>query len=232
MIETLQAADPRVKILLALILGVLVWSCGLVGLCAYLLAIGFVSWRLLGRGELISGSLGRLGVLVLAWCLLKAALEWVGGAGLQTAFLEAAVLGGRLLALVLLGLCLTAVTSLAQLGRGAAGFLRPLPGDLGWRAALGLSLMIHFLPLCLKTFRQARLSLSLRAAGLPPWVQLRLFVQTVLRVLAGRTWDQTLVLASRGLDRPEIWQEPLPFSFRQWLIGFCLAVLAFSLSVI
>ena len=226
MVQTLESADPRLKILLALVLGILTWSCGPVGLLLFLTLAGLLSWRLLGRGELLLPSLRSLVGLVLIWCLLKAGFAWWEGGGWLRIGQETALLGGRLLTLILLGLCLTALTSFRQLGRALVSFLRPFPGQIGWQAALGMAMMIHFLPMCLRTFRQVRLSLRLRGEGLPVWTRLRCFVQTVLRVLAGRTWEQTMALASRDLDRPGAWQEPLPFRPFEWLSGLAAALAA------
>lgn len=215
--ERILEADPRLKILLVLVLGVLTWRAGWAGVACYLGMALLATAVTFARGVHGKRQLRALALFVLFWTGLKAGFELLDGAEWGEALGESALLGGRLLVLVLLGLTLSAAASMRQLGLAAGWFLRPLLGRRSWQAALGLALMIHFLPLTLRTLQQVRTSIRLRSpqVGLPR--RLGLLVQTTLRVLSRRTWDQTVALAVRGLEREGMWRmhrpiEPLPWS--------------------
>jgi biotin transport system permease protein len=220
----LQAADPRLKILLAVAWGVLAWQVGGRGLLCYLGLLAVLSLSLLGLGEVRGRALLAGALLVAVWTLAKTGLELLSGtAGVWPAAAEGMLLGGRLLFLVLLGLCLAAATSPRSLGLGINSFIRPLAGKRSWQGALSLALMLHFLPYALRTLRQARLAVILRKDRLSWWSGYKLLPQTVMRVLGQKTWEQTVALAARGLDRPEAWDHRLPFRAPEWALG--LAVL-------
>jgi biotin transport system permease protein len=215
----LHRTDPLVKLAVGLALGIFAWRAGPVGLACYLAGLVLVGLAAPGRGELRTVSLRTVGALLFCWVLLKAGFELWEGAAAVDALREAGLLGLRLLVLILGGLCLTAVTSTRQIGLAVDRLLHPIAGDRSWQGALGLALMIHFLPLTLRILRQAGMSLRVRAIRRGPTSRLRLWVQTVLRVLQRITWQQTLAIAARGLDDPRAWRRQSTVTLRQVLWG-------------
>jgi len=226
----LHRTDPLVKLGVGLALGIMTWRAGPVGLACYLAGLGLVGVAAPGRGELRLVSLKTVAGLLLCWVLLKAGFEFWDGAAAADALERAGILGLRLLVLILGGLCLTAVTSTRQIGLAVDKLLRPVAGQKSWQGALGLALMIHFLPLTLRVLRLAGTSLRMRRVRRGPGTRLRLWVQTVLRVLQRTTWQQTLAIAARGLDGPEAWRQRSGPGLRQIaaaaLIVGLIAVLA------
>ncbi len=215
----LHRTDPLVKLAVGLTLGIFVWYAGPVGLACYLAGLILVGLAAPGRGELRPVSLRTVTALLLCWVLLKAGFEFWEGSTAPDALQEAGVLGLRLLVLILGGLCLTAVTSTRQIGLAVDRLLHPVAGSRSWQGALGLALMIHFLPLTLRILRQAGMSLRVRPVRRGPGTRLRLWVQTVLRVLQRTTWQQTLAIAARGLDDPKAWRQRSMVTWRQILLG-------------
>ena len=221
----LHRTDPLVKLAVGLTLGIFVWHAGPVGLACYLAGLVLVGLAAPGRGELRPVSLRTVGMLLFCWVLLKTGFEFWEGAAPQEALREAGILGLRLLILILGGLCLTAVTSTRQIGLAVDRLLHPVAGSRSWQGALGLALMIHFLPLTLRILRQAGMSLRLRPVRRGPATRLRLWVQTVLRVLQRTTWQQTLAIAARGLDDPQAWRQQSTVTLRQIALGGLVVVL-------
>lgn len=221
----LHRTDPLVKLAVGLTLGIFVWHAGPVGLACYLVGLILVGLAAPGRGELRSVSLRTVGMLLFCWVLLKAGFEFWEGAVASEALREAGILGLRLLILILGGLCLTAVTSTRQIGLAVDRLLRPVAGSRSWQGALGLALMIHFLPLTLRILRQAGMSLRVRAVRGGPVTRLRLWVQTVLRVLQRTTWQQTLAIAARELDDPRAWRQQSTVTLKQVLLGGVVVLL-------
>ncbi len=226
----LQGADPLIKTGVALCLGILVWRAGPAGLVFYLAALALVAFLASGRAELRLVSIRIVCSILLIWVLAKAGFEAWAGSAWPEAAAEAGILGLRLLVLITAGLCLTAVTSSHQIGVAISRIMRPVAGRKSWQGALGLALMIHFLPLTLRLLRQVRLRLQLRSVpgGFP--FKLRLWVQTVLRELHRKTYVQTLALTARGLDDPQKWtpRSPVPLNHLVWGAGICLALVAVS----
>lgn len=140
----------------------------------------------------------------------------------QTA-MEAALLGGRLCVLIGLGLLLALTTSPRQLGLALSWFLRPVLGKNAWKTALSLALMIHFLPLVQATFAQVKQTIKLRQPRRSRWERFLLVPQATLRLLAQKTWSQTVAVAARGLDSPEAWVPHFPPQPLNWILGFLMA---------
>ncbi len=232
--QAILRADPRLKALLALWTGVLVWQAGLPGVLACLAGM----LCLAGLLSEFAGSTGlRLRVLlwpIVFWMLLKTLLEFLKqGPPWSAILLETSLLGSRLLVLLLLGLVLTWATSRTQLGLAVNWFLRPVLGpSRSWQGALAVSLMIHFIPLTLTTLSRVRQSILLRIEELPVTTRLVLWIRTTLRVLSNKTWDQTLALAARKLDQAGAWREKIPFRPLEWALGAVAAGIVFSLSLL
>lgn len=225
--QGLQRADPRLKIALAMAWGLLAWQAGAWGLLGYFGILAVLCLLLMGLGEIRGRILLAGAALAALWSVLKTGLELLAGAAeVWPAAAQGMLLGGRLLFLVLLGLCLAGTTSPRSLGLGINSFLRPVAGRRSWQGALGLALMLHFLPYALRTLRQAKLAVDLRKERLSWWTRYKLLAQTVLRVLGQKTWDQTMALAARGLDGPEAWDHPLAFRAWEWGLGLAFVCLA------
>lgn len=227
----LLAADPRAKAGAALALGLFAWKSGWPGLALYALGLAPACLALGAfRAEHLKTFRAVL-LFALFWTLAVFCLSaWDLGAG--PALSRAALLGARLAVLLLAGLVLALSTPPRQLGLALCWALRPALGKRAWKTALGLALMVHFLPLAGETLRRVRLALRLRGANLSPARRALLLAQAGLRCLAGRTWDHTLALATRGLDRPEAWTPDFPPAAADLLLAGALAVLAWQASLL
>ncbi len=225
--------DPRLKIISAFALGILTWQANWAVLGFYLLFVAVLALFLSGYGAVSSKNLRYLAWLVLLWSGIKALWGLWAMQPVEQALFSSLILGQRLAVLVLLGLCLTALCSARQLGLAFDWFLRPVLGAAkSWQAALCLALMLHFLPLSLQTLQGVRQAIFLRCPEAGVYKRFKLLVKTSFRILAHKTWEQTLALSTRGLDQGSAWQEPILFRPMHWLLGLSLvllaAVLAFS----
>ena len=166
--------------------------------------------------------------LKLAWALLAGIGVWCSGpAGLWAWLAVLAAVAAALRPLWPSGL---------RLWRGGLGFVLfwgLLKGGLdlwagaAWEPALALALMIHFLPLGWRVMGQVRKTLALRCPHLPLSRRWLVFASAVVRNLARRSWEQTVAVAARGLDREEVWRRDFSAPDRDWLWAFgTLAVLA------
>lgn len=219
--------DPRLKLAWALVAGVGVWCSGPAGLWAWLAMLAFVAAALRplwpGGLRLWRGGLG----FVLFWGLLKTGLDLWAGAAWDAALAGGALMALRLFCLLLLGLALALSTPPRQCGLALSWAGRPLLGPRAWEPALALALMIHFLPLGWRVMGQVRRTLALRCPHLPLSRRWLVFASAVVRNLARRSWEQTVAVAARGLDREEVWRRDFPAPGRDWLWAFgTLAVLA------
>jgi biotin transport system permease protein len=224
----IRAADPRLKLVVCLGLGPGLWLfepvvVGVAGVFLLAAVLSLAAERPLGRDMVRS-----LAFFVLFWVGIKVGVEWVTGMAWQDAVADGLVLALRLAVLLLLGLGLALSSSARSLGLAVSWLLRPVIGpERGWRIALSLSLMVHFLPLCLSTLAQVKAaygsrcphcSLARRVVGIP---------LAVVRNLGQKTWNQTLAVAGRGLESPQAWAPDFRWSTRDSLYGLgCLALLA------
>lgn len=228
----LNTVDPRLKILLAGCFGIATWHVEPAILCTY----AFFLWMLCARADFFSRAhwpmLRSYLLFVLFWTGIKFALDCTPllfgppmqtGPFMQQAGIEAGLLGLRLCILIGLGLVLALTTSPRQLGLALSWFLRPVLGQNSWKTALSLALMIHFLPLAQSTFAQVRQAILLRQPKRSRWERFVLVPQATLRILAQKTWTQTIAIAARGLDTPEAWVPHFPPQPLVWIGGFLLA---------
>lgn len=230
---TLCELDPRVKILCAVGLGILVWRSswiGLGGYCFFLLVIVLAhlnAWQ--GGKSLIRTYLA----FVIFWTVAKGALDLAWGAAPQAALLQAVLVGTRVSCLLLLGVALTLVTSARQLGRGLCSLFRPVLGrEAAWKTALAFSLMIHFLPLTWQRVDDVRRTVQLRCPHLPWRRRIPLLVSASLRGLAMIPWQQSLGVAARGLDHSDAWESNLPFVCSHWVLGLMFLAVSAGLSLL
>lgn len=213
-----RVLDPRLKLLLAAAMGLAVWQAGWTGLGLYAGILAWSLWVLRRRLPAQGAILWAYAGFVLVWTAIKLAAGLIEGAG--TGAVEPALwLGARLLVLLALGLALAASASAPVLGRAACWFLGPVLGRSAWKAALSVSLMIHFLPQVLATIASVRLGLGNRCPGLAWRKGMVIAPLAVMRLLSQKTWSRTLAVAGRGLDDPEAWKTGFAASWRQWLGG-------------
>lgn len=254
-----DAPDPRLHLLLAGCYGVLVWHLpppGLAVVAAGLIGL-FAASPL--RRRLRPGMLRGHAWFVLVWVVLRFALACLGpaaepvsaigneggaGAGgvfdglrlawpdgplLAHAARESALLGVRLALLIGIGLALALAASPRALGLALVWLLRPVLGARAWQPALGVALMVHFLPMAQGTFTQISRAADLRGP-LPLRRRAVLLPAAVLRILGQRTWTQTVAVAARGLDRPEAWQPDFPFRPARWAMALLLVGLGVGMT--
>jgi len=228
LVHRMLVCDARIKIALSIVAGICVWKAGPVALGLFALSAAGVVWMAAGRGLIGKGQLKALIYLAGVWTAIKACLELYSR---NPQWLEQSLLlGGRLAVLVLVGVCLAALTSRVQVGLALSTLLRPVCGTKSWQAALSLALMIHFIPLVLGTLQTVKRTLSLRGQDLSMRQRMHFFVTTVMRTLSRSTWDQTLALAVRGLEEEKAWQQSRPMTLGEWasagVLGLSLVVLA------
>ncbi|THB64264.1 MAG: ABC transporter [Desulfovibrio sp.] len=228
--------DPRLKILLAVALGVLAWRAGPIGLAAFAFIVGVAA---LAVGALLPQGLRilRSGFLFVAvWTLLVFLLGLRSPEGVWEAAPEAAqaavLSGARLCTMLLIGLSLALSASARQLGLALSWALRPVLGSRAWQVALSMALMVHFLPLAWQTLAQVRSAMRLRRVGGPPWSRMALLAKAGLRVMGQRTWSQAVAVTSRGLDRPGAWQPCFDSSPLEWLAGLGVILAGIGLSLV
>lgn len=225
----LAHVDPRIKILLASLTGILTWKVSPLGVAVY----GIFLWILIADAGLLSRThrslLRGYTSFILLWGLLLFGLECIApNPNYEEAAYKALVFSGRLSVLIGIGLTLAIFSSPRQLGLALSWFLRPFLGKRSWQTALSLALMIHFLPLIQQTFSQVKQSIVLRNPPIGKWRRFLIIPQAVLRILAQKTWTQTIAIAARGLDRPEAWIPYFPAQPRVWLAGSIYAMGALS----
>ncbi len=224
--------DSRVKVLLAMGFGVLIWNAGWTGLACYAPALVAL---LLGLGMHDRARLRNMLMIVTFagfWSAAMVGLSLWQGVEPHQALVKGGDLGSRLLLLLLLGLGLAGATPPRDLGLALAWGLAPVLRKRAWQAALSLSLMVHFLPQVLDVLTLVRAGIRARAPRRGVWFLPALAAQAVLRVLAQKAWSRTIGLAARGLDSPEAWTpqfqpRPLDWAGGALLLGLgtCVAVL-------
>lgn len=198
--------DPRIKLGLALALGLCSWRLSPAGLAVALALVG-LGWLGVGRSRRSTFPLARTYLtFVFFWTLVQCVFAVIGGVPFEVAAQHSLLFGVRLLSLVFTGLVLAAGTSTRALGMAAAWAVRPILGRRAWKMALGLALVVHFLPMSLQTLRTARTSVRRRLGRKAGWRGVLFTVRTALRQLGEQSWRQALALACRGLDHPEAWE--------------------------
>lgn len=229
----LSGVDPRIKLVVALSLGVMVWQASWPGLLIYSLFLGAIVFTYRhywpGNRALLRTYVG----FVCFWSLAKFLLSLVGTQGWQDAAIGASLVAGRISCLLLLGAALTMTTSSRSLGMGLSSLLRPVLGkERAWRTALAFALMVHFLPLTWRTVEQVRETIRRRCPRISVWQRIPLMVQAILRNLGRLTWDQSLAIAGRGLDQSEAWNIDFPMQYAQWGVGILFVAVSAILALL
>ncbi|EGB14132.1 hypothetical protein DND132_0917 [Pseudodesulfovibrio mercurii] len=219
-----RSLDPRLKLAAALLIGPWLWKVDVpaaTGCAAFLLVlVRFLAAGQPGGGKMVRSLLS----FVFFWVAIKSVLDGISGVPVEYMATDAAQLAVRLVALLMLGLCLALSTSARALGLAVAWALRPFLGrERAWRIALSLSLMVHFLPACLAALTGVREVVARRLPEAGFFRRMRIIPQAVIRNLGQKTWNQTLAVACRGLDRSGAWEPDFTWAGRDWAAtGFVL----------
>lgn len=224
--RAIEEFDARVKVLLTLVLGMLTWHACPAGLAVYGAALLLAAALLSGRHFVYGRAVRAYLVFAALWTALKFVLDLTGGASVQAAARDSALLGARLGVILLLGLTLARSTSARRMGLALSRLLRPLLGKRAWKTALAMSLMVHYLPLAYQASDGVAEAFRIRSPRISGFRKLGLFGQALIRTLSRRAWSQTVALAARGLDRPEAWRDEYRTGPGPWLIGFLMAAAA------
>lgn len=222
-----RALDPRLKLAAVLVVGPGLWTVHIGAAAACALFLLLLSWPLAvdrpGGGKMVRSLLS----FVFFWVAVKIILDGITGVPVEEMSMDAAQLAVRLTALLMLGLCLALSTSSRALGLAVAWGLRPFLGrERAWRIALSLALMVHFLPTCLSTLSAVREVAGRRCPEAGFFWRMRIVPQAVIRNLGQKTWNQTLAVACRGLDRAAAWEADFAWTGRDWAVAGFLAVAA------
>lgn len=222
--------DTRIRILLAFGAGILALHATPRGLALFLLlAAGF--FTLITRKNPANRNIVMACILFTGlWTGIKLLVDIFTYVPVETAIEQSALLGIRLLTLILIGLTLALTASYRKLGLAISWLLRPVLRHRAWQVALALALMLHFLPLTWSTFVEIRRTMSLRAANLSWRQRLTLFPKAAMRVLSQKTWNQTIAIATRGLDDAAAWEHAFSPNFAHWLLGVLLLCLGVAIA--
>ncbi|WP_272700232.1 cobalt transporter [Desulfovibrio sp. Fe33] len=228
-----RSLDPRLKLAAALLIGPCLWKVHVLAAAAcavFLLLLALpLAAGLPGGGKMVRSLLG----FVFFWVAVKAVLDGISGVPPEYIASDAAQLTVRLVALLMLGLSLALSTSARALGLAVAWALKPLLGaERAWRVALSLSLMVHFLPTCLATMSGVREVAARRCPDAGFFRRMRMIPQAVVRNLGQKTWNQTLAVACRGLDRAGAWEPDFSWTGRDSLASAFVLLVASAMFLV
>ena len=226
----LRGLDPRLKMGAGLLLGVLLWKAAVWAVLPVTLSL---VWAVVPffRAERGRNHLRGVIFFVLAWVGIKSGVDVFTGSPLSLIAFQGAGLTIRLAGLILLGFVLSLSTSPRSMGMALNWFLLPMGRDRSWRVALSLALMVHFLPKGLRVVSGVREAASLRCPDLSLRRRFVVLPLAVLRNMSRSAWDQTLAVASRGLDRAEAWTPGFAWTDRDSTALAVLSVMAVVLAV-
>lgn len=139
------------------------------------------------------------------WMIMTVGSDLLAGKPLLDALAAALPLGGRLLALTLVGMAFVGLATPMETGRAAAWYMRPFLGHAAWKPALCIALTAWFLPLTLRLSGQVRAGMRARGLRLPWRRRAFLLVGTSLRILERTAAELAVGLASRRLDDWRSW---------------------------
>lgn len=228
-VEGLRALDPRLKLTAALVLGPSLWKVHVISAAACVLVLMPLVPLLAASRPMGNRMVKGLFLFIFLWVMVKAGVDGLTGVPLEYVAMDAGQLAIRLAGLVLLGLTLALSTSARAIGLAVAWAARPLVGrERSWRVALALALMVHFLPLCLFTATGVRDVCDRRCPDAGGVMKARIIPQAVIRNLGQKTWNQTLAVASRGLEGPDAWEADFCWTLQDTVFAGLFA-LAFSL---
>lgn len=221
--QYIRSLDPRLKMAAALLLGPAIWLLPPLVLGLMVLLLFPIVLALAASQPLGSKMLRSIISFLVFWVILKSALDGLSGVPLQMIALDSGILSLRLGCLILLGLSLALSTSARSLGLAISWAITPFVGrERGWKVALSLALVVHFLPQCLSTMNRVQETASRRCPDFGFFRRMTIIPQAVLRGLGQKTWNQTLAIAGRRLDDAEGWQPDFVWSSRDTFCSVCL----------
>jgi len=221
--QYIRSLDPRLKMVAALLLGPAIWLLppfvlGIMTILLFPIVVALTASQPLGSKMLRS----ILSFLVF-WVILKSTLDGLSGVPIDMIVVDSGILGLRLACLILLGLSLALSTSARSLGLAISWAITPFVGrERGWKVALSLALVVHFLPQCLSTMNRVQETTSRRCPDFGFFRRMTIIPQAALRGLGQKTWNQTLAIAGRRLDDAEGWQPDFVWSSRDTLCSVVL----------
>ena len=225
-LQGMKLVDSRILIPFCAAAGMAAWLAPGRMLGVFFLPALFLAWlgyRILPEGKKLMRSCV---VFSLFWGLSHFMLQlWEHPDAFWTASVEAGVFALRLFCLLGLALGVSLASSALEVGRVltwylqrlavleetlcALPFLRnkfhPRLGRSAWRCGLALTVMVAFLPRTLRTLRDLRRNLNLRAPQLSRRRRLFLLGLGALRLLGMQAWSMTVSIAARDLYRPLPW---------------------------
>lgn len=142
---------------------------------------------------------------ILFWLVMTTGSDLLAGKTWYASLQAALPLGGRLLALTLVGMAYIEYTSPIETGKAAAWFLRPLVGKWAWRPALAIALTAWFLPRSLRLTSDIREAMRARGLSLPWRRRVVLLAGTTLRILEHKAQELAVAIASRRADDYRSW---------------------------
>ncbi|CCH48117.1 hypothetical protein [Pseudodesulfovibrio piezophilus] len=219
----LTTLDARLKMATVLVFGPCMWWFSPMAVFACVLCL-LILMRRVSRAEPLGGGMVRsLWTFLFLWIAIKMGLDSLAGLGWAEILRGGAILGLRLGGLLLLGLGLALTTSPRELGLAVTWGVRPVLGkERSWKLALSLSLMVHFLPLCLATMNQVKMTLARRCPHCCFVQRMIILPQAMIRNLGQKTWSQTLVIAGRRLESADAWEPDFEWSAGDTLVAFLL----------
>lgn len=211
-----MSRDARPMVLAALVAGFCVWRFSLPVLVLPLAALAFLTVRhpsfpVLGRP--VARQALRFAVF---FGLIKFGLDCLAPEpDYAAALTRAALLAARLLTAVGIGLVLLLWCGTRALCLALSWYARPFLGKRAWRAALAAALVVHFLPMVFALADQTGRQIRLRLPQAGPLRRTSLLARAVLRLLAQKSWNQSVALIARDLDHADAWTQngpprPLP----------------------
>jgi biotin transport system permease protein len=221
-----RSLDPRLCLLLSLTAGVVLWRMPqqwLIISSVVLLFLYIAFAHESGEGV----KLRSLICFVLIWGLLKAAFVLWDGFPIQAAFDVAVFLSLRLACLLILGMMTAVVMTPRRTGLALTWLLRPVARNNAWQGALAFGLMIGMIQEMRRTLSSLRQAQKIRHVRLSWKERLTVIPMALLRVMACTTWTRSMAVASRRLDRSEVWTQGL-----QWKQRDTLILLAYAASIV
>ena len=217
--------DPRLLVALVSFGGVLAWVLPWQWGAVFFILACIVTLAAITTLPAVRAAFAAYGLFLLLWMVSQFCLylfEYPGQVG--PALAEASDLGRRLFTLLGLALAMPLATTPLVIARTLNWYLtwltkpeevicakvlrgkvQPMFAGSVWRAALALCLMMAFFPSSMRAVGALKKTLFLRAPHLPLHKKVVFMGLALLRVVSSRTWDMTLAITSRNMDRPGPW---------------------------
>lgn len=199
---------PALVIWIVFGLGASIWylpfsaAAGLALLLAVLVArLGRLKFARLGFARLMQAYLA----FTLLWAGGRIGFAVYNGLGLAGGLWLGLDLALRIMVIAGAGVSLLFLLTPCQVAREAGLSLKWLLPAHYWKLSLALLIMLSFFEAALVSWRGLSQTLKLRAGACPLRIRLGLAGGALLRLLSRQTWERTLCVAARRLDRPEAW---------------------------